>query len=219
MLDGGALLTIQGLAVAPEGANAPVLSGISFTLRRGECVALVGPSGAGKTTLLRTIAGLIPPRAGSVSFTGRERGGIALIAQHHDLVDTLRVDKNVLAGGLGRMSTWAALRLLLYTRPAELAEAEAALAMVGLAGMARRRTADLSGGERQRVAVARALVQAPGLLLADEPVASLDPASAEAVLGLLTSLTRSTGTALICALHQPALAHRFCDRVIELGGR
>lgn len=216
MLDAGALLSLDELAVAPEGAEGPVLTGINLTLRRGECIALVGPSGAGKTTLLRTIAGLIPPYAGTVSFAGRDRGGIALIAQHHDLIETLRVDKNVLAGGLGRMSAWAALRLLLYTSPGEMAEAEAALAMVGLAGMARRRTAELSGGERQRVAVARALVQAPTLLLADEPVASLDPASAEAVLGLLTGLARSTGTALICALHQPDLAHRFCDRVIEL---
>jgi phosphonate transport system ATP-binding protein len=219
VLDAGALLTLDGLAVAPEGTRAPVLQGIDLTLSRGDCVALVGPSGAGKTTLLRTIAGLIPPHAGTVRFAGRPRGGIALIAQHHDLIDILRVDKNVLAGGLGPMSAWAALRLLLYTKPGELAQAEAVLDMVGLSDMARRRTGDLSGGERQRVAIARALVQAPTLLLADEPVASLDPATADAVLELLTGLARSTGTALVCALHQPELAHRFCDRLIELGVR
>ena len=213
----GALLSLDGLAVAPAGASAPILGGIGLTLNRGECLALVGRSGAGKTTLLRTIAGLLPPHAGTISFAGRDRGGIALIAQHHDLVETLRVDKNVLAGALGRMSTWGALRLLLYTKKDELAEAEQALTMVGLGGMARRRTAELSGGERQRVAVARALVQAPALLLADEPVASLDPTTAEAVLGLLTGLARSTGTGLICALHQPDLARRFCDRVVPLG--
>jgi phosphonate transport system ATP-binding protein len=219
VLDGGALLTLSGLAVAPEGAAVPVLSGIDLTLARGECVALVAPSGTGKTTLLRTIAGLLPPLGGSIGFAGRERGGIALVAQHHDLVEALRVDKNVLAGRLGRMSTWTALRLLLRTAPAEMDEAEAALAMVGLEGMARRRTAELSGGERQRVAIARALVQAPALLLADEPVAALDPVTAEAVLGLLTGLARTSGTALLCSLHQPDLAHRYCDRVIDLGQR
>jgi phosphonate transport system ATP-binding protein len=216
VLDGGALLVLSGLAVAPDGAAEPVVSGLDLTLSRGDCVALVGPSGSGKTTLLRTIAGVLTPRAGTVSFTGRERGGIALVAQHHDLVEPLRVDKNVLAGGLGRMSTWRALRLLLHTAPHELIEADAALAMVGLEGMARRRTSDLSGGERQRVAIARALVQAPGLMLADEPVAALDPANAEAILKLLTGLARATGTGLICSLHQPALARRHCDRVIEL---
>jgi len=217
MLDGGAILTLSDFAVAPAGAATPLLTGIALTVRRGDCVALVGASGTGKTTLLRTIAGLIPPREGTVGFTGRERGGIALIAQHHDLVPALRVDKNVLAGGLGRMSTWAALRLLVHTSTLQMSEADGALAMVGLRDMALRRTSELSGGERQRVAIARALVQAPSLLLADEPIAALDPANAEAVLGLLTSLARSTGMALICTLHQPDLARRYCDRVIDLG--
>jgi phosphonate transport system ATP-binding protein len=217
VLDGGTVLTLSGLAVAPQGCAAPVLTDLDLALSRGDCVAFVGPSGSGKTTLLRTIAGMLPPAGGSISFVGRERGGIALIAQHHDLVEALRVDKNVLAGGLGRMTTWAALSLLLYTPPIQRAEAEAALASVGLAGMARRRTAELSGGERQRVAIARALVQSPLLLLADEPVAALDPETAEAVLGLLTDLARTTGTALLCSLHQPELASRFCDRVIDLG--
>jgi phosphonate transport system ATP-binding protein len=139
-----------------------------------------------------------------------------MITQKHDLVEALRVDKNVLAGALGRLSSWSALRLLFWTRVDELAEAEAALSAVGLAGMARRRTAELSGGEQQRVAIARALIQAPALLLADEPVASLDPTTAHDVLGLLTRLARETGTALLCSLHQPELAERFCDRVVEL---
>lgn len=224
----GALLTLDGLAVAPEGASAPVLAGIDLTLGRGECVALVGPSGSGKTTLLRTIAGQLAPVDGKMRFGGQPlaahgrsravRARIGMISQKHDLVEALRVDKNVLAGSLGRLSTWRALRLLIHTRPEELAEAEAALAAVGLAGMARRRTFELSGGEQQRVAIARALIQAPALLLADEPIASLDPATAREVLGLLTGLARSTGTSLLCSLHQPDFATRFCDRIIELRG-
>ena len=212
--------------MAPEGASGPVLTGVSLALRRGECVALVGPSGAGKTSLLRTIVGALAPAGGEMRFEGRAlapharprqvRARIGMITQKHDLVEALRVDKNVLAGSLGRLSTWRALRLLIHTRPEELAQVETALAAVGLAGMAKRRTCELSGGEQQRVAIARALIQAPALLLADEPVASLDPATAREVLGLLTGLARSTGTALLCSLHQPDLAERFCDRIVEL---
>lgn len=222
------VLTLSDLAIAPAGASTPVLSGIALTLRRGECIALVGTSGSGKTTLLRTIAGALPPLAGEMWLEGlnlprgarsREvRSRIGVIAQQHDLVEALRVDKNVLAGALGRMSTWQALRLLLWSRPGDIAEAEAALTAVGLRGMARRPTASLSGGERQRVAIARTLVQAPALLLADEPVASLDPATADDILALLTGLARSTGVALICSLHQPDLAERYCDRILELRG-
>ena len=222
------LLKLEGVSVAPPQARAAVVSGLDLTVEAGERIALVGPSGAGKTTLLRTLNGQIPPRAGLLLFEGQElaklkgahlrrvRAHIGLVTQKHDLVEPLRVDKNVMAGALGRWSTLHALRFLLWSSPAELAEAEAALHAVGLASKLREPTAALSGGEQQRVAIARVLVQAPRLLLADEPVASLDPKTAEEVLDLLTGLTQARGMALICSLHQPNLAARYFDRILEV---
>ncbi len=224
------LLTLRGLAVAPSLAAAVVISGVDLDVEAGERIALVGPSGAGKTTLLRTLNGQIPPRAGRLLFEGQDlatlkgaalrrvRAHIGLITQKHDLVEPLRVDKNVMAGALGRWSTLHALRFLLWSSPSELSEAEVALHAVGLASKLRQPTASLSGGEQQRVAIARALIQAPRLLLADEPVASLDPRTAEEVLDLLTGLTKARGMALICSLHQPDLAARYFDRIIEVKG-
>jgi phosphonate transport system ATP-binding protein len=224
----GVLLRLEGLAVAPPERKTPVISGAMLQVAPGERIALVGPSGAGKTTLLRTLNGQIRPHAGRLIFDGEElsalrgarlrraRAHIGLVTQKHDLVDPLRVDKNVMAGALGRWSTARALRFLFWSRPDELKEAEAALASVGLAHKLREPTAALSGGEQQRVAIARALVQAPRLLLADEPVASLDPRTAIEVLELLTGLTQARGMALICSLHQPELAARFFDRIVEV---
>ena len=227
-----ALLRLTGVAAAAAEGVAAAISDVTLEVAPGERVALVGPSGAGKTTLLRTLNGRLKPRAGSVVFDGedlarldardlrRVRGHIGLITQKHDLVDALRVDKNVMAGALGRWSTVRSLRFLFWSRPEELREAEAALASVGLAAKLREPTSSLSGGQQQRVAVARALVQAPRLLLADEPVASLDPRTAVEVLELMTGLTKARGMALICSLHQPELAARFFDRIVEVrGGR
>jgi phosphonate transport system ATP-binding protein len=223
----GSLLTLEGLAVGPAGRPA-LLQGLDLALAAGERIALVGPSGSGKTTLLRTLNGQLAPAAGEIRLAGepfstltgarlrRARSRIALIAQKHDLVDVLPVHANVMAGALGRWSDLRALRYLIRPRVEELNEAEAALAAVGLAGKLRADTAHLSGGEQQRVAIARALVQAPGVLLADEPVASLDPATSREVLGLLTGLARTRGVGLICSLHQPELAARYFDRVLEL---
>jgi len=224
-----AALSVRDLAVAPEARAEPVLHGVTFDIAPGECVALVGPSGAGKTTLLRTIALDLPPRAGRMLIAGadvagvrggalrRLRSGIGMITQKHDLVEPLRVDKNVMAGALGRWSTWHALRFLCWATSGELAEASEALAAVGLADKLKRPTTALSGGEQQRVAIARALVQAPGLLLADEPVASLDRVTTQQVLGLLTGLARSRRMALVVSLHQADLAERFCDAIITVG--
>jgi phosphonate transport system ATP-binding protein len=207
-----------------------VICGIDLEVEAGERIALVGPSGAGKTTLLRTLNGQIPPRAGLLLFEGQDlaslkgtalrrlRAHIGLVTQKHDLVEPLRVDKNVMAGALGRWSTLHALRFLLWSSPEESAQAEVALRAVGLASKLRQPTSALSGGEQQRVAIARALIQAPRLLLADEPVASLDPRTAEEVLDLLTGLTKARGMALICSLHQPDLAARYFDRIIEVKG-
>jgi phosphonate transport system ATP-binding protein len=222
------LLRLRGVAVAPAERAAPVLTGVDLDVHAGECIALVGRSGAGKTTLLKAAGGAVPALQGSIHFAGRElrgldhkalreaRSRIGFISQKHDLVDALRVDKNVMAGALGRWSSARALRFLIWPREDEMREAYSALNAVGLGNKLKSSTSALSGGEQQRVAIARALVQAPLMLLADEPVASLDPQAAAAVLKLLTRLARERGMALICALHQPDLARRYCDRIVEV---
>jgi phosphonate transport system ATP-binding protein len=143
-----------------------------------------------------------------------------MIAQQHDLVDRLSVAQNVMAGALGRWSTPHALRFLVAATAAELDEARTALTAVGIPEKLRSRTTELSGGQRQRVAIARALVQHPAAILADEPIASLDPALGEQIVQLLCELARARKIALICSLHQIELARRYFDRVVELvGGR
>ena len=150
----------------------------------------------------------------------RLRTRLALIAQQHDLVDRLTVTQNVMAGALGRWSTLHALRFLIAPTAAELAEARAALASVGIAEKLHSRTSELSGGQQQRVAIARALVQHPAAILADEPIASLDPELGEQIVRLLCDLARERNIALLCSLHQTELARRHFDRVVELvGGR
>jgi len=222
-----ALLTLDRVTVGPPGGRI-LLSDVDLSLAPGECIALVGPSGSGKTTLLRTLNGQMAPASGEVRLCGeafstlsggrlqRVRRHVALVAQKHDLVDVLPVHANVMAGALGRWSDLRALRYLIRPRAAELQEAEAALAAVGLGDKLLATTGQLSGGEQQRVAIARALVQAPRVLLADEPVASLDPATAREVLQLLTGLAKDRGMGLVCSLHQPELAARYFDCVLEL---
>ena len=224
------LLRVDHVSVVPPGTAVPICSDVSFTLFGGERVALVGASGAGKTTLLRAINGSMPASAGSISLDGqtvdaRDRRGlravrrhIAVIPQKHDLVDSLRVSHNVMAGALGRWSDLHALRFFVWPLGAELDEARQALARVELADKLRARAGALSGGQQQRVAIARALVQQPLLILADEPVASLDPRLARQTLDLLCRLAEHDDVALICTLHQPELAAEYFPRVLEMSG-
>lgn len=205
-----------------------VLNGVSCAVRRGERVAILGPSGAGKTSLLRAINGFVPAVSGSILVDGIEvsktrghalrelRSRIAVISQRHDLVDNLRVHQNVMAGALGRWSSWHALRFLVWPLPNELEVARAALHRVGLEHKLRARTSSLSGGEHQRVAIARALVQDPILLLADEPVASLDPSLSQQTLELLCRLAEESQVTLLCTLHQPHLAEHYFERILEM---
>jgi phosphonate transport system ATP-binding protein len=207
-----------------------VLNGVSCSIRRGERVAILGASGAGKTSLLRSINGFVPVASGSVLVDGIEvttlrgsalrrlRSRIGVISQRHDLVDNLAVHQNVMAGALGQWSSWHALRFLLWPLRDELDVAEDALRRVGLANKLRSRTSSLSGGEHQRVAIARALVQDPILMLADEPVASLDPALSQQTLELLCGLAEENHVTLLCSLHQPHLAEHYFERIIEMRG-
>ncbi|MEG0822813.1 MAG: ATP-binding cassette domain-containing protein [Burkholderiaceae bacterium] len=202
-------------------ANGRGIARIDLAARAGELIALVGASGAGKTTLLRLLAGLDASDAGDIELEGeplaRRRHGdtrIALIYQRPRLVGRLDVARNVLAGRLGHLARWRGL-LGIYS-DADWRLALAALTRVGLAAHASDRADRLSGGEQQRVSIARALAQEPLLLLADEPVASLDPDNARAVMLTLRACA-DAGLAVVTSLHQPALATEFADRVVTLG--
>ena len=202
-------------------AGRRVLNGVDLRVRSGEVVAIVGTSGAGKTTLFRCLAGTLPPDAGSVSFTidgvtrqAREmRPEIAVIFQGLNLVKRRSALDNVLGGRLCRLPAWRAIPGW-FSRE-DRHRAFDLLEQVGLLDFAERRVDRLSGGQQQRVAIARSLAQGPRLLIADEPVSSLDPDSALRVLGLLRGAAED-GAAILCSLHQPDLAARWADRIVHL---
>ena len=197
---------------------------LSLCVEQGEAVALLGPSGSGKTTLLAMIAGEIAPSEGTVCLRGRDlarlRPGrelaeeVGMVHQQFDLVPNLSALHNVLAGRLGRWSLAESIVSLVWPRERHLGVA--ALDRVGIADRARVRAGFLSGGEQQRVAVARVLVQDPAVIVADEPVASLDPARAEEVLRILAGAAKSAGKTLVTAVHSPALARAHFRRLIGL---
>ena len=202
-----------------------VLEGFDLDVHAGEVVSILGANGSGKSTMLRCLSGLTKFDAGSVSVAGREvRSGehvpeFAMVFQKIHLVPELSALENVCAGALGRLSFWQAWVPRAF--PTDVREeAMGCLDRVGLAERAHDRARSLSGGQQQRVAVARALCQRAEVLLADEPVSSLDPAAAEQVMRLLRSLADDDGMAVAAVLHQPYLARRHSDRVVGLtGGR
>ena len=206
------------------------LNGVSVEVAAGEMVALIGPSGSGKSTLLRSISGLqsIDPGKGTIEVfgemvqkngrtTGRVRAArskLGMIFQQFNLVGRLSLFSNVMLGALGRLPGW---RGMLGLWPAaDKALAMAALHRVGVSDYAGQRANTLSGGQQQRGAIARALVQGAQAILADEPVASLDPVSARKVMELLVELNKRDGLGIIVTLHQVDYAIRYCDRVIAL---
>jgi phosphonate transport system ATP-binding protein len=199
------------------------LKGISAEIPAGSFTVILGPSGAGKSTLLRTINGLETPTAGTIQISGqivtlktlrKVRSQIGMVFQHFNLVDRLSVMTNVLTGRLSHRS-WLGSLLYLFRRE-DIDLAHDALIRVGLTDKAWSRADKLSGGQQQRVGIARALAQQPRVILADEPVASLDPVASEEIMGLLREICDRDGITVVVNLHHVGLAIRFADRVIGL---
>ena len=207
------------------------LDDVSLVVRRGEMVALLGASGSGKSTLLRHLSGLVcgdvhvdasvrvlgcPVQQGGrlAKDLRRTRSRVAMIFQQFNLVARLPVVVNVMAGALHRLPLWRGL-LRVYPE-AELRRAADALRRVGIEQCAWQRASTLSGGQQQRAAISRALVQGAEVILADEPIASLDPASSRRVLQLLAEVNRDFGTTVLISLHQVEFAFAFCPRTVAL---
>lgn len=219
------LLDVQSLSKTyPNGTLA--LKSVSFTVDRGEFVAVIGLSGSGKSTLLRCINRLIEPSSGTILFDGQDvthikgealrryRQRIGMIFQQFNLIGQATVLKNVLMGALGSVST---VDSILGRFPPSFHDmALRNLQIVGIAEKAMVRADSLSGGQQQRVAIARALMQEPQLLLADEPVASLDPATSHSVMRYLGYINRQLGTTIICNLHFLSLVREYASRAIAL---
>jgi phosphonate transport system ATP-binding protein len=219
------LLKVARLSLCyPNGKQA--LSDIDLEVAPGELVILLGGNGSGKTTLLRCITRTLVPSAGQVWVDGTElthlageklrqaRMALAMISQHASLVRRRSVLANVASGALGHYADWWSALGGLPARELELATDH--LNEVGLVDLARQRAGTLSGGQAQRVAIARALAQRPRALLADEPVASLDPEAAEDIMCLLKRLAKGDNLAVLCVLHQVEFAYRHADRVIGI---
>jgi phosphonate transport system ATP-binding protein len=221
---------ITGLGKTYPGAKTSALEGVSLSVKPGEIVVLLGLSGSGKSTLLRHVNGLETPSEGDVLSLGESvnalrgralrslRGRIGFIFQQFELVGALTVLENVLTGGLATLS---GPRVGILTYPRAMREkALGHLDRVGLLEFAYQRADNLSGGQQQRVAIARALMQDPEILLADEPVASLDPESSSQVMALIREIAAERSLTVICSLHQVDLALSWGDRIVGLrGGR
>ncbi|WP_417775563.1 phosphonate ABC transporter ATP-binding protein [Stutzerimonas xanthomarina] len=211
-------------------AGKRALHDLALSVQPGEMVALIGASGSGKSTLLRHIAGLAcGDRAGGhIQVLGREvqsagrlnadvrrlRADIGYIFQQFNLVNRLSVLDNVLLGFLGRMPRWRGSLGMFSAEQKQ--QAMAALDRVGLAHRAEQRASTLSGGQQQRVAIARALTQQAEVILADEPIASLDPESARKVMDILADINRLDGKTVVVTLHQVDYASRYCQRAVAL---
>jgi phosphonate transport system ATP-binding protein len=211
--------------------NHKVLDEVSFNVEKGEMLALIGPSGSGKSTLMRNISGLVRcdkvsnssievfnkpiQQAGKLSKSIRSsRANIGCIFQQFNLVSRLSVLTNVLIGSLGNIPAWRGF--IAHFTDEEKEKALDALNRVGLIDHAYKKAAHLSGGQQQRVAIARALVQEADIILADEPIASLDPKSARVVMEMLQEINQTDGKTVIVTLHQVDVARKYCPRVIAL---
>lgn len=202
------------------------LDSCGFSVEQGEFLAVIGLSGSGKSTLLRCINRLVEPTAGEVIWDGvnitkasqdellRIRRRIGMVFQHFNLVSRSRVITNVLAGRLGYVNP--ALSLINRFSKEDKQMALRQLERVGIANQAYKRADELSGGQQQRVGIARAMMQEPRMILADEPVASLDPVLAHSIMQYLETINKEDGVTVICSLHFLDLVHRYADRAIAL---
>ena len=219
------MLQIQHLSKQYEG-GALALKDVSFDVPKGQFLAVIGLSGSGKSTLLRCINRLVEPTSGKIIWNGNDvtaasqeglrqiRRRIGMVFQHFNLVNRSSVLTNVLSGRLGYVNpVWS-----LFNRFSkdDLEKARRQLERVGLQGKAANRADELSGGQQQRVGIARAMIQDPEIILADEPVASLDPVLAHSIMQYLEQINKQDGTTVICSLHFLDLVHRYADRAIAL---
>src|ERR1700690_479795 len=219
------MLRVENLTkVYPNGTQA--LKNVSFEVKDGEFLAVIGLSGSGKSTLLRCINRLIEPTSGKIYFNDQDvtaasnadmrkiRRQIGMVFQQFNLVKRSSVFTNVLSGRLGYVNTFSSSLHLFSSDDYE--RALKSLEQVGLADKTNVRADSLSGGQQQRVGIARALMQEPKLILADEPVASLDPVLAHTILKYLEQLNKERGITVICSLHYLDLVHRYATRAIAL---
>jgi phosphonate transport system ATP-binding protein len=221
------MLTLKNLDMSYVPGK-PVLTDINLEIAARGITAIIGPSGTGKSTLIRCINRLVEPTGGSILFDGADlaklsgralrhaRRHIGMVFQEYNLVERLTVMENLLCGRLGFVSSWRAWRRRFGAE--DVAQAFDLLDTVGLAEFANRRADALSGGQRQRVGIARAVMQAPKLLLADEPTSSLDPRTSVEIMELLAGIARSRTIPVIINMHDVELARRFADRVVGMAG-
>jgi phosphonate transport system ATP-binding protein len=222
------ILEVKKLSKTYRGSEGPALKSVSFSMSRGEMVSIIGPSGAGKSTLLRCINHLVVPGAGQVFIEGEEitrarpakirslRRRVGMVFQHYNLVPRLTVMQNVMHGRLGYMNTLDGV-LGRYDEN-DKARAVQILEQTGLKEFLYHRAGELSGGQKQRVGIVRALMQEPSLLLCDEPIASLDPASAQVVMELIRNICRDRNIACMVNLHQVDAALKYSRRIIGMSG-
>jgi phosphonate transport system ATP-binding protein len=226
-MDNGAALSIQGLSKEYTRGR-PVLHNISLEFAGRGFTAIIGPSGTGKSTLIRCINRLVEPTAGAIVFQGRDlvtlsgralrevRRQIGMVFQEYNLVERLTVMENLLTGRLGYVSPLKA-----WLRKFPQSDIDAAfdlLEVVGLSNFANQRADNLSGGQRQRVGIARAVMQHPKLLLADEPTSSLDPKTSVEIMTLIRELGTAKNIPIIVNMHDVELAKRFADRIVGMSG-
>jgi len=219
------MLEIKNLTKIYEGGT-QALHDVSFTVKPGEFLAVIGLSGSGKSTLLRCINRLIEPTEGQIIWKGEDitaasqdemlriRRKIGMIFQHFNLVSRSRVITNVLAGRLGYVNPAMSLVNRFPKSDTEMAIKQ--LDRVSIADQAYKRADELSGGQQQRVGIARAMMQEPEIILADEPVASLDPVLAHSIMQHLETINKEDGVMILCSLHFLDLVHRYADRAIAL---